>query len=218
MMRAPLETTERRSDRIQPGDIIVNNSYRRDARLQVVIFAFTLVADFLIIFTEHFAIGIAVFCGAHLTATNRYAGIKRAKAMAVIAFAFAVTIIVIAITQAVASNTSERLITLLSGGEETNPWRYAVSAAPYALLITAATVSAFKRRQAPVNNILSRLGMTLFVLCDVNVLLWNLRGAMEMTAIPAWTGTLIWTFYLPAQTMLALSAHDFESADSKRQA
>jgi hypothetical protein len=71
-------------------------------------------------------------------------------------------------------------------------------------------MAAFKRRQARVNNVLSRLGMSLFVLCDVNVLLWNLREDAHLTAIPEQTGILMWTFYLPAQTMLALSAHDFE--------
>jgi hypothetical protein len=88
-------------------------------------------------------------------------------------------------------------------------WSGAIAAAPYTLLIVSATIAAYRRRQARANNILSRLGMTLFLLCDVNVLLWNLQRVADMTAIPAWTGTLIWTFYLPAQTMLALSAYDF---------
>jgi hypothetical protein len=52
--------------------------------------------------------------------------------------------------------------------------------------------------------------MILFLLCDVNVLLWNMRSMAGFTEIPAWTVTIIWMFYLPGQTMLALSAHDFD--------
>ncbi|MDR0596439.1 MAG: hypothetical protein LBG50_02750, partial [Clostridiales Family XIII bacterium] len=79
----------------------------------------------------------------------------------------------------------------------------------YAALIITATVTAFVRKQARVNNLLSRLGMVLFVLCDINVFLWNSREMGALTDIPAWTYMLMWAFYLPAQTMLALSALDF---------
>jgi hypothetical protein len=187
----------------------------RDARLQVVIFAFTLAADFLILFTPNFTVGIAVFCGAHLTALVRYAGAKRAKAMALIALAVAAAAAAIAfMTSPAGSVVRDNLSTLSFGGEETIPWSYA-AAASYTLLITTATVYAFKRRQAHMNNILSRLGMTLFLLCDVNVLLWNLRNDAGLTGIPEQTYVLMWTFYLPAQTMLALSAYDFERGNSR---
>jgi hypothetical protein len=90
-----------------------------------------------------------------------------------------------------------------------------IAAGVYAILIIAVTIAAFKRRQAHANNILSRLGMILFLLCDVNVLLWNMRTMAGVTEIPHWTVTIIWMFYLPGQTMLALSAYNF---DNKRAA
>jgi hypothetical protein len=189
-------------------------TYRRDARLQVVIFAFTLAADFLILFTPHFTTGIAVFCGAHLTATYRYAGAPTARKVAVIAGAVGAAIVTIATTSGVLSATGPQNLSA-SGSTAAAPLLYAAAATPYALLIAAATVSAYRRRQARANNLLSRLGMTLFVLCDINVLLWNLRRGIDMTEIPSWTGILIWTFYLPAQTMLALSAYDFETSKER---
>jgi hypothetical protein len=185
----------------------------RDARLQVLVLAFTLAADLLILFTPHYKAGIAVFCGAHLTATYRYAGARGARRAAVIAGAAAAAIAVIAALSG-AFGAAGQGGQSAQGNAAAAPLLYAVAAAPYALLIASATVSAYRRRQPRINNLLSRLGMTLFVLCDVNVLLWNLRGGMDMTAIPAWTGTLMWTFYLPAQTMLALSAYEFEDGKS----
>jgi hypothetical protein len=191
--------------------------YARDARRQAVVFAFTLAADYLILFTPHFAAGVAVFCGAHLTAIDRYAGPAAARRMAAVAGMAAAALIAGALiytqTREPASGNSEDTYSVISGvADGIGPYAVPIAAVVYATLIIAVTVAAFKRRQARVNNILSRLGMALFLLCDVNVLLWNLRGA-GFTEIPAWTVTIIWMFYLPGQTMLALSAYDFDRAE-----
>jgi hypothetical protein len=188
--------------------------YARDARHQVAIFLFTLVADFFILFTSHYAAGVLVFCGAHLIAINRYAGRGITKRMAVIAGASAAALALIAVIYVHIYPTglphAGELYHEKPGGVEAAGYYFElISYAIYAMLITAATVTAFRRRQARVNNILSRLGMTLFLLCDVNVLLWNMLRWANQTWIPGWTVTLIWTFYLPGQTMLALSAYDF---------
>jgi hypothetical protein len=189
--------------------------YVRDARRQIVIFSFTLVADYLILFTPHFAAGIAVFCGAHLTAIDRYAGAAVAKRMAVAAGAAAAALIIISLIYThhyAPGNPGD--INYVKPGLAGWIGQYAVpiAAVVYAILITAVTIAAFKRRQAHANNILSRTGMVLFLLCDVNVLLWNMRSMAGFTEIPAWTVTIIWMFYLPGQTMLALSACDFDTA------
>jgi hypothetical protein len=177
-------------------------SYRRDARLQVVILAFTLAADFMILFTPYYAAGVAVFCGAQFTAVLRYGGGSHARTMAAVAGLTAAGIASVGLIPETGDMAGTDLLL--------------AAAAAYTVLITAATVHAFKRRQARVNNVMSRVGMVLFMLCDVNVLLWNVRSAAgtvtaeSAAAIPEWTFNLIWTFYLPAQTMLALSARDFE--------
>jgi hypothetical protein len=59
--------------------------YKRDARLQLGVFAFTLVADYLILFTQYFTAGVLVFCCAHIVAIDRYAGfgIARKTALAI---------------------------------------------------------------------------------------------------------------------------------------
>ncbi|MDR1042479.1 MAG: lysoplasmalogenase family protein [Clostridiales Family XIII bacterium] len=193
--------------------------YKRDARRQVAALAFTLVADYLILFTPHFAAGIAVFCGAHLTAIDRYAGRAITKRMAVAAGAIAAMLIIIAliytrINQATSeiSGNQEDTYDIKSGlADGISQYAVPIAAVVYAILITAVTIAAFKRRQARANNILSRLGMILFLLCDVNVLLWNMRTMAGFTEIPAWTVKIIWMFYLPGQTMLALSAYDFDA-------
>jgi hypothetical protein len=203
---------------------------RRDARLQVVIFAFTLAADFLILFTPRLTAGIAVFCGAHATAAIRYGGARRAARAVVVA---AVAAAALAIFASLAPHDPYPPGGWLGEGpryDETGAapsghhdaedgmtsarglYAELAAIAAYATLISASTIFAFMRRQPRTNAILSRLGMSLFILCDLNVLLWNLREGAVLPGVPAWTGILMWTFYLPGQTALALSAMDVEDA------
>jgi len=56
------------------------------------------------------------------------------------------------------------------------------------------------------NRRLILTGLTLFLLCDVNVLLFNLPGYVNFPASAAKTAyCLIWVFYLPSQLLIALS-------------
>jgi TRAP-type C4-dicarboxylate transport system permease small subunit len=187
--------------------------YKRDAWLQVGVFAFTLVADYLILFTPHFTAGVLVFCCAHIVAIDRYAGFEVVKKMAFAIGGVAVVLIIALliysyVSYAPVSNFehSESLDLALMADKYSLP----IAAVLYAILIFAVTAAAFTRRQAHMNNILSRTGMVLFLLCDINVLLWNLRLQAGFTEIPEWTITLVWLFYLPGQTALALSAYGFE--------
>ncbi|MDR2163634.1 MAG: lysoplasmalogenase family protein [Clostridiales Family XIII bacterium] len=184
--------------------VLRSTPYRRDALLQVLTFAFTLVADFIILFTPRFSVGIMVFCGAHITALIRYTGIRDAKRVAV---ATGIILAGSCITLIASRPVMFDDVAIFHFDSELRA--ELIAAIAYAILITSTTISAFRRRQARMNNIMSRLGMILFMLCDVNVLMWNLRGGVGLTAIPEWTGTRIWTFYLPGQTMLAMSAMDF---------
>jgi hypothetical protein len=174
---------------------------RRDAVLQAIVFAFTLPADFLILFTPHITEGIIVFCCAHMAALVRYAGAKRGMRISVGACVILAGSAVALFAGKPAMFGDAAIFSL-----DNELYAELIASIAYAILITSVTIAAFRKRQARAAGILSRLGMALFMLCDVCVLLWNLRMGVGVTAIPGWTVTLIWAFYLPGQTMLALSA------------
>jgi hypothetical protein len=218
--------------------VMLRSSNARDARLQVVILLFTVVADYFLLFGDDlrnlsedaaFSLGMAVFLGAHACAVLRYGGRPAFRKMLI------ATGIAAGATAGVllAAGEWESIIYRHSDGLADDfyefigdftyyleTFAFAIFLIAYIMLIIAATVCAFRRRQARVNNVLSRLGMCLFLCCDVNVLLMNIRdeqiaqaalGHAGPPTIPALTGVLIWAFYLPAQTMLALSAGDYEA-------
>lgn len=65
------------------------------------------------------------------------------------------------------------------------------------------------------NNLLFAAGMVLFVLCDINVGLFNISGFIAMpeklySILYALSSILMWTFYAPSQVLIALSC-DYKS-------
>ncbi|MDR1815483.1 MAG: lysoplasmalogenase family protein [Clostridiales Family XIII bacterium] len=159
----------------------------RDARLQIVCLVFTVCADFFLLFTEHFVLGVIIFYGAHLAALRRYAP-KRFWPFAVGTAAY------VAVSAVILRNP-------VTTAEAPAP--EAVFSILYGILIVSVTIAAFRAEQPPKNALLSRLGMCLFLACDVNVALFNAlpQGGAVHTA----AAVLMWAFYLPAQTLLALS-------------
>ena len=158
------------------------------ARIQLIVFCITLVADFFLLFTGLFTVGMLFFIGAHACALLRYkprwllpAGISAAGLFIVIFLVF---------HDMLRGNVGLALV-------------FAVCPA-YAVLIINVTVATFHSPQPRLNELFSRIGMFLFLGCDINVLIFN--------ALPIGSGlhtasiVLMWLFYLPAQTMLALSA------------
>jgi hypothetical protein len=68
---------------------------------------------------------------------------------------------------------------------------------------------AFQKPQRK-GNVLFAIGMFLFLLCDINVGLFNLSGYISMPenlyhTIYSFSSILMWTFYAPAQVLIALS-------------
>jgi hypothetical protein len=60
------------------------------------------------------------------------------------------------------------------------------------------------------SNLLFAVGMLLFLLCDINVGLFNLTGFIKMpkeiySVIYSYSSILMWTFYAPSQVLIALS-------------
>lgn len=161
---------------------IAASDFRRceksDFRLLIAGLGFTLVSDALLLFTPwHFA-GVACFCGVHLSCIRRC--VKAAFKAALL-----ITISV-ALALAVCALLGIRLPYLLIAG------------ALYAALIVSATACAF--RSGHPNAIQIRIGMLLFVLCDINVALFNVAPHVFAPA-----SVLMWAFYLPSQLLLSLS-------------
>jgi hypothetical protein len=157
---------------------------KRDARLQVITFAFTLVADYFLLFTDDFALGVIIFWGAHLTAILRY---RRQWRMA------GVILVCIGMVSCL------MLAALGMGGAVLY-----VASGVYTVLIVSVTVAAFMYEQGRFGDVCSRLGMILFLCCDVNLAIFN--TTQVGTVLNDISAPLMWTFYLPAQILLSLSA------------
>jgi hypothetical protein len=75
--------------------------------------------------------------------------------------------------------------------------------------ITAICVALLDRRDR--SNRLYAVGMMLFLLCDINVGLFNLTGFISMpkdiyNVIYSFSSILMWTFYAPSQVLIAMSS------------
>ncbi|MCL1896424.1 MAG: hypothetical protein FWG03_07760 [Clostridiales bacterium] len=165
---------------------------QRAARVQAVVFCFTLAADFFLLFTPYFTTGVFIFLGAHLSALVRYRPRMALPAGALSAATF----------------TAVMLFLLYGRHLGVESALFAAVSLAYAVLIISVTVSTFHCVQPRMSTIFSRLGMFLFIACDINVMAFNVLpdgNALHTAAI-----VLMWAFYLPAQTLLALSAALFK--------
>ena len=174
--------------------LIARTHSRRDtARIQAVVFCFTLAADYALLFTDFFATGVLFFLGAHAFALYRYRPRWLLPAGAVAAALFFLTLLLL-----------PRL--LRADGHLTLVVAVCVA---YAVLIISVTISTFHAPQPRINTLFSRGGMLLFICCDINVAIFN---ALPYGSIPhTFSTVLMWAFYLPAQTLLALSATDLKA-------
>lgn len=83
----------------------------------------------------------------------------------------------------------------------------------YFVCITTNTVSAVKSASKNSNNranFLYAIGMVLFLLCDINVGIFNLSGFITLPeqlyhSLYSLSSILMWTFYAPAQVLISLS-------------
>ena len=86
-----------------------------------------------------------------------------------------------------------------------------IAAGAYAILILTTFVSTFWALLPRFNLGCIRLGMILFILCDIHVALYNQlpwgSNYYEISAVA------IWIFYLPSQLLLALSAYHPRESD-----
>ena len=171
----------------------------RAARIQAIVFCFTLAADFFLLFTPLFTTGVFIFLGAHACALVRYRPRWALPAGAGAAAVFAAVMLVLIYNRHMDAESA----------------LFAAVSLAYAVLIISVTVSTFFAEQPRVNALFSRIGMLLFIACDINVMAFNTlpAGSAPHTAAIV----LMWAFYLPAQTLLALSATDIKEASKRGQ-
>jgi len=155
---------------------------------------FTVGADYFLVIHNLHLPGVAVFCFAHICYILRVADIsKRAKKL-VMAIAF-VWVLLLFVNNA---------LFMLAG-------TYAVL---FAVNI-AFNVRYFRQKNTLLpkfNKVLVLAGLILFVLCDINVALFNLPRQFDMPDIFPQAFYLIWVFYLPSQLLLAVSGIAFPKA------
>lgn len=93
--------------------------------------------------------------------------------------------------------------------------RLLVASVFYFVCILCNTFSSIRlanRDRSDKGNLLYGLGMLLFLLCDINVGLFNLSGFINLPkdierVIYSYSSILMWTFYAPSQVLIALSKH-----------
>lgn len=155
-------------------------SSSRDSRLLRLAMLFTVTADFFMILFQMNYAGLFFFCIVQFVYIIRYSNIKRALTALSIALGICICLSIF---------TSLPLLDEMACG--------------YAVLLVFSVVSSFtalKEQKYPLfAGIMICVGMVLFLLCDVNVALFNI---FANTPLEGYFSTAIWIFYLPSQLIL----------------
>lgn len=174
--------------------IAVSNSRhaldKRDGRLLILGLLFTVFADFFLVIVFEYHIGVVFFCIVQIFYIQRFSSIKILRIVPLV-------LIIPAVFYAI---QRDLLITL------------ALIYAQLFLLSYALMILKLRKGGYPApNNLLIFLGMTLFVMCDISVAVWNLgrMGVILNEDVHNFASAAIWLFYTPAQVCLAISALDF---------
>jgi len=152
---------------------------KRDSGYVVLALVFTLLADIFLLFTNHKIIGIYFFCLMQLTYLKRYN-----LRFFIAGIIFAVVAIYVRFFL-----PFEPLY---------------VIAGLYAILIGSCFFATFRTKLPRFNLYCVRIGMAFFIMCDINVAMYNqLSAGSNFYQIVT---VAMWLFYLPAQFLLAMSA------------
>ncbi len=147
----------------------------------------TVIADLFLLLLPYHTVGVAVFCIAQILYSMRY---DVGNTPLVLKRHLIIFLSIIAIYLIV--NYFIREVELLY------PIALFYAIALVSNVVRAINVCKEQRFPSP-NRYMIAYGMILFLLCDVNVALYNTLLSTEMTYV------LMWFFYLPSQVLLALS-------------
>ncbi|MCL2169485.1 MAG: lysoplasmalogenase [Defluviitaleaceae bacterium] len=170
---------------------------RRDHMLLMCALLATVVADYFLIVAFIYPVGVTVFWFAHVFYALRFGGPRIWRFFPLV---LPVPIVALVVLGDVLVATS------------------LVYAGLFVISFTT-MLRALKTKKYPApNNILIFLGMTLFVLCDIFVAIFNLggMGAFDNHALTEFAVDAIWLFYAPSQICLALSGIKYESSSQRR--
>lgn len=164
------------------------SSNKSDSRFIVGALIFTMIADIFLLFNLSHYVGILSFFIVQLIYQKRHNTRS---------FIFGMIIVVLTVP-----------MTFMLPFE-----RLHVAAGAYAILILTTFVSTFWALVPRFNLRCIRLGMILFILCDIHVALYNQlpwgSSYYEVSAVA------IWIFYLPSQLLLALSTYHDQNLTKK---
>ncbi len=161
---------------------------------------FTVIADLFLLVYNYPAIGVSIFCIVQIFYTIRYNFTKEIKALKIrIIIVFAIFVIYIILNIFIFQEKLEIIIpiTLL-----------------YFILIFLNTIkSIINLKSKKLENYLIACGMILFILCDINVGLYNITEYMSIGLpkfLEDFSSIAMWLFYLPSQVLLSISYKSLE--------
>lgn len=160
---------------------------KRDSALLVVTLFLTCLSDLFLLVLERAVPGLVIFCIVHLMYIRRYKPTFFKPAAAIVVFATAGCL----------------MAEILIDGFPI----IVILGCLYGVLIVAVTMFALAAPLPQVNRRLVTVGMTLFLLCDIHVALFNTLAASNSYYPLA--SFFMWLFYLPAQVLLALSGYNY---------
>lgn len=180
-----------------------NAIYSKDVFLLKIGLFITIIADiFLLLFDNHYIIGIGLFCIVQILYLIRYSD----KGTKIIIRNFGIIFITLFIIYILINQFIIKIDFLI------------IIALYYAICLLSSTNKAIhlhKYKSYPnLNSRMIALGMILFLLCDINVALYNIPKFMVISnnlSIPLnnISPIFMWLFYLPSQVLLALSGYSY---------
>ncbi|OPJ60479.1 hypothetical protein CLORY_27880 [Clostridium oryzae] len=166
---------------------------------------FTLVSDFFLVVENKFILGVMFFCIVQFFHTLRYSR----NSVYIVILRFSISFLTI-FSIYILLNFADKKIDII----------IPLALFYFTCLLTSVyfSITAFKKRLFPLpNNVLIVMGMTLFLLCDINVGIFNITPMIDsnywiVKFLYSLSSNLIWFFYAPSQLFLAISGIDFGSS------
>lgn len=160
----------------------------------------TAIADLCLLILDFFTVGVVVFCIVQITYCIRYLPNSVHNTVKNFMINFVAVIFIFFILGIFIKNLDILLIVAL-------------------FYATCLTTSVYRAVSACINKLFPSpnryfiaFGMILFLLCDINVALFNIASyinpAYTIGSLADISCTLIWLFYLPSQVLIALSGYD----------
>lgn len=178
---------------------------KKDTRLLKLAFFLTAVADLFMVILDFNTLGILVFCLVQITYIKRHRRTIRKKDKLTW---LTLAIILVIIISRILTDSFNKGTNNISLSEVT-----LTLGSIYAIILSYSVYTGWKTVKGNFYPVYSKylisIGITLFLLCDINVALSSIAqnlfiGSIEISAVSRF---LVWIFYLPSQVLLALSGY-----------